>query len=232
MFNDPSLDDSFDWTFLYEPDGINKFVDNLFAFNIVLMRNSDHDPIVLKLMDPLQISFVIDDYLQGGDKTEMIVANGKDDPLCPFFKFIMRDYSLTNPVNYKLETFFRKTGILGIHSRCSTAIVIGLMSDGKSDSCVDVPMEYHYISCRPLGYMAPLEMTTHQSVMRNRCLDKLKGIRGMSLPVQLPESVHWNIIKYLRHPCAEMILQNKAKFRKWCAYWDHHFDSVIHSSSW
>ena len=79
-----------DWTFLYEPDGINKFLDDLFSFNLVIMRNGDHDPVVLKMMDPLQIAYVIDDYFDGGDKTEMVVANGKPDSLCPFFKFIMK----------------------------------------------------------------------------------------------------------------------------------------------
>lgn len=221
-----------DWTFLYEPDGINKFLDDLFSFNLVIMRNGDHDPVVLKMMDPLQIAYVIDDYFDGGDKTEMVVANGKPDSLCPFFKFIMKDYSLTHPTNYKLETFFRRTGILGVHARCSVAIVVGMMSDKSSNSCVDVPMEYHYISCRPLGFMAPLEMTVHQSVMRKRCLDKINGIQGMSLPIALPRDVHWNILKFLRHPCAEMIIQHKNKLLAWCAHWDHHFAYVIRSTHW
>lgn len=218
--------------FLNEPDGINKFLDDLFSFNIVILRNSDHDPIVLKLMDPLQIKFVIDDYFQSGVKTELIVENGKKDILCPYFKFIMKDYSTTHPVNYKLETFFRQTGILGVHARCSTAIIVGMMSDSHGKSCVDVPMEYHYLSCRPLGFMAPLDMSLTGSIARKRCLDKINGISGMSLPYCLPAEVHWNILKYLRHPCAELILDHKQKLLAWCAHWDHHFAYVIRSSHW
>jgi hypothetical protein len=191
------------------------------------------DHLIVKLKDDADIKAVLTEHLGDSvdNRKEMIVQNGSADPLCPYFRLIMTDYTVTSPINYKLETFFINCGILGIHARCSVAVVVGMMSQ-DINSCVDVPYEYRYSYMSRPGYSEPVHLQPSQSIMRKKCLDKLMGVQGMCLPFQLPSSVHWQIFKWLRHPCAEMIWRHKQKMMAWCAYWDNHFAYVIRSSDW
>lgn len=223
-------EDDFDWTFLNDDGAVERYVNDLFAFRVLLLRNEDVDVQVVKLMDKLCLAYMIDEHFIGRKNTvEMVVANEKDDILCPYFKIIMNNYLETEPVNYKLETFFRTTGVLGIHARCSVALVVGLMSNVNPDSMVDVPIEYYYTCARPLEITGPVDMFSHQSIMRKRCLDKLMDVPGMPLPAVLPSSVHWHIFKYLRHPCAQLILDHRQQMLTWLYYWDIHFNMLFDS---
>ena len=226
--------DNMDWSFLYEPDGINKMVDDLFSFRILLLRNEDEDVCVLKIMNQLQLSYILKEHLlEEDDIIQMIIKNGRNDISCPYFKFVFKLYGESQPINYKLESFFRATGIFGIHARCKVALVIGLMNDQLSESCVDVPLEYYYTSVKPVSFLDGIDTTQNPNIGRNKCLDKLQGITGMSLPVPLPKEVHWTIFKYLRHPCAQLILDHFNQVRAWAIYWDSHFvDMIFRAATW
>jgi hypothetical protein len=221
-----------DLSFLEKPGALEEFVDDLFAFHCLMMRNEDESMIVIKMLTPDQLIADMSSLMEPGAETvDIVVPNGKTDPLCPFFKVVMNGYSNIGPLNYKLETFFRATGILGVHARCRMALVVGMMNKDYSNSLVDIPEEYHTLPVRPIDMYGPIDLYSHQSVMRNRCLEHLMNIPGMELPAELPPPIHWNIMKYLRHPCAEMILTHRERMLVWLSYWDHHFDVLFNSPS-
>ena len=218
----------FDFSFLEEEDGIRKFVDDLYSFHVLIMKNEDKDMVAVRVMSPEELSLRLNDFFGSGVETvQMIVKNGKEDPLCPFFMMIMSDYKDTFPINFKLETFFRTTGILGIHARCSKAIVTGLMSQEHTNSMIDIPVEYHCLSIPSPSLRGTIDLYSHHSTSRNKCLEKLMDVPGMPLIPSLPYCLHWNIFKYLRHPCAVMIQEHRQRMLFWMAYWDNHFELVF-----
>jgi len=217
-----------DWSFLYEPDGINKFVDDLFAFDVLLLHNKDENPRILKMMDPLQLSYLVREHFSSSEEVvQMVVRNGKDDEMCPYFKVILGHYSESSPTNYKFECFLRASKINGIHARCQGALVIGMMNSELSGSCVSVPDEYFYTSVRPIGFLGPIDMTSRCSIPRKSHLSSINevvgGVPGACLFNAIPVDLHWNIIKYLRHPCAEIIYHYNKSLE---TYWDRHFQCL------
>lgn len=222
--------EDFDFSFLEEENGIQNFVNDLYAFHVLVMSNVDKDMQVVKVMSPVQLGLRMTEFFAVGEETvQMTVKNGKEDPLCPFFLMIMSEYKDTSPINFKLETFFRITGVLGIHARCSKAIVMGMMSMEHTNSMIDIPLEYHCMSIPSRSLNGPIDLYSHHSTTRKKCLEKLMTVPGMPLPYNVPATVHWNIFKYLRHPCAEIIQQERHRMMVWMSYWDHHFLHVFNS---
>lgn len=217
-----------DWSFLNEPDGIETFVNDLFAFNVLLFKNEEEDTKVFRLLDPVQVpELILSNFNKPSETKQLILSNNTGDPLCPYFRIIMEDYSPKHVTNYKLETFFRRTGILGTHCRCSKAMIIGLMSNTVGSSMVDVPVEYYISPQRYVDVSTPIELSSTKSVLRTFKPDTVMGIEGMCLPVTLPVELHWSILKFLRHPCAVIISDYKQHLLLWMTYWDDHFDSIV-----
>lgn len=232
-FTQMSLD-SFDWSFLDESqEGIDKFVGNLFSFHVLLFKNDDFDMRVIELTDAFEVEQCIKDNFTSTNTTQLILANGTSRNDCPFFRVVMQDYSPKNVINYKLETFFRSTGILGVHARCSIALVVGLCANDPAAAMIGIPSAYRVCPIKNLELLSPIDLTCTQSEVRKVALDRLMSIPGMSLPVVLPREVHFKIFGYLRHPCAQLILDHRRQLLQWINYWDEHFACVVRSfGSW
>ena len=220
--------DYLDLSFLDDVDKMASFVESLFSCHVLLFKNEDFDMRVLELQSEMEVQAALNVHLQS-PTTQMIIANGTNDKSCPFFRVVMQDYGVKTPINYKLETFFRASGILGIHARCNAAMVIGLTTNDSSSSMISVPAVYRTCPIVPIDMMSPIDLTWTQSEIKKNEISRLMSIPGMSLPVQLPQELHFNIFKYLRHPCAEIILQHKKQMLQWIAYWDRHFAIRIRS---
>jgi hypothetical protein len=226
--------EEFDFSFFTQEDGIKKFVDDLYAFHVLVMRNEDKTMKVVQVMCAADLLVRMNEFFTTGEQiVQMTIVNEKQDPFCPYFTLYMSGYDVTKPINFKLETFFRVTGTLGIHARCQKALVMGMMSQVHTNSMIDIPQEYHLLPSRPTSLHGVIDLYPYQSIARNRCLDKLMNVPGMELPLAVPSSLHWNIFKFLRHPCAQMILDHRQRMLMWMSYWDRHFDIIFHSvSAW
>lgn len=218
-----------DWTFLYESDGINKYLDELWSFNVLYFTNQDPEPRVLKMANPLQLKYLLDERFPIGERTTINLANHRRDILCPYFHIVLHQVGSCKEVdyNYKLQTFLRRAGISNIPLRCRAALIVGLMQKDMVDSAVDVPIEYHMTSPVPVDMVGPIDITSAMSSVHSSDMDKLCGVEGMLVPFTFPQDCHWCVLKYLRHPCAEMILDHRRKMLAWIAHWDAHFDDLV-----
>lgn len=219
------MDFDIDLSFLDSELGI----DNLSTFHAIFLSNSDVDMRVLELTDGIDIMNVIaSEFSRPHDITQVILPNGNLDEQCPYFRIIMQDYSMKTVVNYKLETFMRAAGILGIHARCTMALVVGLASNGMTSPMIDIPSSYRLCHIEPLDMMAPIDMTCMSTeISRVSSATKLMDIPGMPLPYDIPIDVHWHIFKYLRHPCAVIIQTEFDFWTRFISYWDMRFQLLF-----
>jgi hypothetical protein len=218
-------EDEFSLSCFLDHDAIDKFVDSLVAFHVLFFKNDDLDMRVLELQDwevlnnTMRVLFT-----DVNTATHMLVSNGLNDDRCPYFRIIMQDYSMRTPVNYKLETFLRQSGILGVHARCSVAMVIGLMGNSLEAPMVDIPASYR---CIPITGVDMIDLTGRDSDMREFEGKRLMGIQGMELPCDLPIEIQSHILQYLRSPCAELIHAHVDQVQAWVAYWHRHFAYLV-----
>lgn len=219
------MDFDIDLSFLDSDLGIDK----LSTFHAIFLSNSDVDMRVLELTDGTDIMNVIaSEFSRPHDITQVILPNGNLDEQCPYFRIIMQDYSMKTVVNYKLETFMRAAGILGIHARCTMALVVGLVSNGMTSPMIDIPSSYRLCHIEPLDVMAPIDMTCMSTeISRVSSATKLMDIPGMPLPYDIPIDVHWHIFKYLRHPCAAIIQSEFDFWTRFISYWDLRFQLLF-----
>lgn len=211
-----------------EAGGIDPFVDKLFRFNVLFFSNDLPDMRVIELVYPEEIMGVIADHFPpGSNQTQLMLKNGRNDYLCPYFKMLAVNYSERSVTNYKLQTFMQRTGILGVHSKCDQAIIIGFSRGDESGSPMDIPIQYRWI---PVDMIEPVSVET---LLENRpqTHERLMSIPGLSLPCFVPDDIHWNIMKYLRHPCAQLIKDHRDRLLSWLAYWDDHFRIVL-AAAW
>lgn len=192
-----------DWSFLFEPNGVEDFVEDLFAFDVIVFETSRRLPRVVRLKDtPVNLN---------GD-VELVVANGRDDESAPWFRVIFKNYSETNPVNKSLEQFFIATGILGVHARCDSATVMAMMDKRVPDSYVDVPEIY---------YQHAVPAAENLILSRDEALQRLDSIPG---------ELVWYIFRYLRHPTASVMHHH---WTRQSTYWNHHFERLVsRASAW
>lgn len=222
---EPDLDFDIDLSFLDSELGIDK----LSTFHAIFLSNSDVDMRVLELKDGTDIMNVVaSEFSKPNNITQVILPNGNLDEQCPYFRIIMQDYNISSVVNYKLETFMRAAGILGIHARCTIALVVGLASNGMTSPMIDIPSSYRLCHIEPLNIMAPIDMTCMSTeVSRVQGSTKLMDIPGMRLPYYIPQDLHWHIFKYLRHPCAVIIQSEFDFWTRFMAYWDMRFQQLF-----
>ena len=231
-----------DLSFLDEDQKYCEFINSLSSFNAVLFSNSEVDMRVIEIIDSSDLVSVIKDNFKClSTLTQVILPNGNKDENCPFFRIIMQDYCVTNSTNYKLETFMRQAGILGIHPKCTVALVLGLVSNSMDSEFLDVPMSYRLCSLtdmRSIDMLSEIDLTCLSSVIhKKRVNDYLMDIPGMPLPYVLPKDIHFKIFQYLRHQEADQVLKFwEPIFNIWDPddvgefyYWDLHFWNVFHS---
>lgn len=136
------------------------------------------------------------------DYVEMIIANNIDDEhcklMCPYLRFFLFNIGPKVPINYKLENIFKRSNAKFSPSRCEKALIFGLFSRSAPNKFANVPFEFQsFITSREPSdaIQNPLNIT---------------GIFK-----QLPIDLHWNILKYMIHPCAEMMKKYWNDFDQW-----------------
>lgn len=202
--------------------GMEAFLDDLMAIRALYMENNDPDVRVFEFVDEKDIlSYVESTFSDGKAVTQMIVPNVKRDEgdLCTHFRIIAENYHYKSPTNYKLDQFLRGVGLSGTASRCTRALVIGLMCPLGSASC-NVPAKFEPISVQDISMFEPVEIYTSD-------LDNILGIPGMFLPVYLPTDVQSLILQYCRSPTADLIVD---EFRRIRTYWDEHFEGLFYKT--
>lgn len=221
FFTQMNEEDYFDWSFLDSDKSLLPFIENLSSFQVLVFANTDVDMRVLELQSYDQIrEFMKDNFpMYYTGITTMTVKNESGDEYCPYFRMFLVDYSPKTVINYKLQTFMRSTGIVGIHSRCTAAVVVGLLGNDIDALPVEIPVQYRSIK---LDYIDRVASPTNMTNMESLC-----GNQGLCIPSILPLELHWNIMKYLRHPCADMISAHRDRLMSWLMYWDNHFSNVF-----
>lgn len=216
-------EDYFDWSFLDTDNGISTFVEALTSFQVLIFSNDDVDMRVVELQSYDQVKLLIDsNFRTTTGITTMTVKNESGDEFCRYFKMFLVDYSPKTVINYKLQTFMRSAGIVGIHSRCTAAVIVGLIDNDIDALPVEIPIQYRSIQ---LDYIDRSPAHFNMSSM-----DSLCGNQGLCIPSVVPVDVHWNIMKYLRHPCADIISTHRDRVFSWIMYWDTHFSNVFTSA--
>lgn len=230
-----------DLSFLDTDSKMDQFVNQLFNFHVLVFNNDDFDLRVVTVERSDMLHDVMMEYFENIDKaTSVVIQNGRTDDRIPFFKIVMEEYSPKTPINYKLETFFRRSGIIGVSSRCKIAMVVGLMSSDMDAIMVDIPLEYHTI---PIPSLEGVDLTGTGESVKAHAGDYLMNIPGIPLPYELPQEIHWNIMKYLRRPEAEEInhrigfvqsvLDSYDQFlERLGAYYDEHFANIFSTAPW
>lgn len=209
---------------------VNEFTECLFKFRAILLRNDDVDMRVVELKDNDDVLATIKrEFTKPCEVTQVILPNGSFDEQCPYFRIILQNYSMATPINYKLETFMRSAGILGIHARCTVAMVIGLSSNGLTAPMIDIPSTYRLCHIQPIEMLSPIDMTCVSSGLSERRREDLTDIPGIVLPYKLPRELQWHILKYLRSPCAELIKEEFDYWRFFTAYWDYRVQLLVSS---
>jgi hypothetical protein len=179
---------------------IDEFVDGLTSVNIFLMSNEDPDIRVLNVLDESHLKIFIGDCFGDGDGViQMIIENGnKDHEECTHFRLFLQGYGPKNPINYKLETFLRMIKVKGIASRCDKAVVVGL--DGPMGNMVNIPHELAIGFVPDVGTMVAVEVFD--------CLGEC-----------LSGTMIWEIMRYLRHPVADIMIDHIEESGSHCSFY-------------
>lgn len=211
-----------DLSFLDDFDtSIDAFAERLFHVRVIICDNNDPDIRVLELDGEHGVADYINKHFDSSvNVTQLIVPNGKPDDhdfdMCTHFRIICAEYHSKSPTNYKLEHFLKSAGITGVGTRCRMAMIVAMM--GSTDSRhMSVPMKYTSLSIQDLSMFSPIEVYGGD-------VQELCNIPGMVLPKYLPDELHWNIMKYLRHPCAQLIKNEMERINE---YWKMHFELLF-----
>lgn len=188
---------------------IDEFVEGLTSVNILLMSNEDPDIRVLNVLDESHLKIFIGDCFGDGDAViQMIVENKNNDhEECTHFRLFLQGYGPKKPINYKLETFMRMIKVKGIPARCDKAVVVGL--DGPMGHLVNVPHELAIGFVPDVGTMVAAEVFD--------CLGEW-----------LSGNIIWEIMRYMRHPVADIMIDHIEESRSHCSFylaWAFEWDS-------
>lgn len=204
--DDPEEESSFDF---------NHFCDrpqDLFTFNCILVCNMDPDIRVLEFSKDSDVALYIKSHF-AENAIQTIVKNNHEESrgMCPYFRIVMDGFSEDAPINFKLQSMYKRMGIESMSSRCSHAMIIGLTTMSHLESPISVPYCFMTTSLDPMDFVC--EDDEIDLVCLSSCSQKLNpqatdlcDIAGMTLPYFLPFECQMNILKYLRSSEADMIL--------------------------
>lgn len=205
----------------YAIEHVAKFVDGLFAFNVLIFENRLPDIQVLELNSDKAIVELIKSEF-GLNVVQTIVPNMDEDTklFCPYFRVIFNSFG-TAAINFKLQTFFQKIRLNAMNPRCSKALVVGLSTmEHGAESTLSVPYRFCTTS------IEAIELVDKQ--LDFACLKPcapmskdpgmtLCDIAGVSLPYHIPWEVQCKILSYMRSPTAEIV---QTKLDDLCHQWD------------
>lgn len=176
IFQDDSFwwnqDGIINWEEIEKPGGVQKFVEHIYSFHALLLRNEDPDCRVIKLLNEHELRNVVDAYFKNPDTLmRVIMPNPSQDPFCPYVLIMMEDYDMKTAINYKFETMMRNMGITGLHARCSVALMAGLMNPKYMDSLMDIPDFNRMCNLSCFSRIGEVELTCQQSTVAKMSKD-------------------------------------------------------------
>jgi hypothetical protein len=141
-------------------------VDKLFSFNVLVLRNEDPDCRVIQLMNQYELQNTIARFFTKPDEViQMTVRNPAKDPFCPYLLLMVESYHKDTVINYKFETLLRNMGVVGIHARCTTALVTGMMNPLYMNSMIDIPEISRLCNLSGFPKLGDIELTCSQSAV-------------------------------------------------------------------
>lgn len=216
------MDPDFDYDFAVSQVG--SFVDALFDFNVVLMQNSDPDIRVVSFRYESELGLFLERQL-GAGFVQTIVNNLNPETKvgCPYFRVCMSGVNETASTNFKLKSFYNRIGMSTMDPRCNKAVIIGLSTLFSLESPISVPYSFCITRIDPidLSFEPEIDMACMEVCAQGHhpAGSTLCDIAGLDLPVYLPPETHFNILKYLSSPCAELIKNAQADL---CNTWDYY----------
>ena len=185
---------------------IDELVQELSSIHTLFMCNDDVDVRVITVNTQQELETRISElFPEGRDTMQIVVHNGHESRfVCGYFRLILSGYGTKTPINYKFETFMRAANVTNIMARCKAAMVIGL--EPVENVPLSVPAYFRLTSLEALAFMGDLDFACLQTIRGARSSEDIIDIVGnVPLPSVLPDEIHWQIFKYLRHPCATLI---------------------------
>ena len=179
------------------------------AFEIITFENIEPDVRVITIANESDLERFIISYL-GLNPISLIVANldPVTRPFCPYLRILTSEVSPDYPENHKLQTFLSKIRSTSLFPRCRRAVAVGLASCvGSGGQCLPMPTAF-YITSVPvieLGINGEIDMSCLVPVGPFQG-HELKDIQGVLLPCHLPISCQDLILRFLREPTAQLIV--------------------------
>jgi hypothetical protein len=159
-------EDFIDWGSFEQPGQISEFVDKLFSFNVLVLRNEDPDCRVIRVMTQYEMQNIVERFFTKPDEIiQMTVRNPTKDPFCPYLMLMLETYHKNTVINYKFETLLRNMEIGAIHARCSTALVTGMMNPLYLNSMIDIPEVARLCNMTSFDKLGEIELTCSQSAV-------------------------------------------------------------------
>lgn len=135
--------------------------------------------------------------------------------MCPYFRVIMDTFKATEKVNPHLKRFYERIGMSTLSANCRKAMVLGMYDVANIGRVISVPVGLTF------GYMSVEDLGLVGDKIDSECLRPLKtvlyGVEGVCIPYHIPLEAQWNILSYLRHPVADIVV---AKIEELCHRWD------------
>lgn len=213
-----------DLSFLDDEESLDKNIDSivksLFSVHAIYMTNDEPDVRNLEAESPEKLDLMIQELFPNAvDNIQMVVPNGHESKyFCGYFRIVMSGYGMKAPINFKFETFMRNANITSVYPRCRAALVVGI--EPVAGVPMSVPTYFRLTSLEQLQIMGDTDMACLQPIAGAQSSDDLVAIAGgVPLPTCLPDEIHWNIFKYLQHPCAAMI---KREMDRRTMFWELH----------
>lgn len=198
---------------------LNHFADRpdvMFSFNTVYMDNQDPDVRVLEFHYDYELALYIQSNFTNQAMQSIIKNNNAETSgMCPFFRVVIDGFSQETPINFKLQTFFKKIGMDMMSPRCSRAMVVGLCTLTNLDSPISVPYCFTTTNVDPMDFMIDNEVDL---ACLNTCAcsnslepkpTSLCEISGTCIPYYVPPEVQFRILSFLSCPTASLINQEK-----------------------
>lgn len=192
-------------------------VESLSSFNILLFSNLDPDVRSMLVSDASDLQNCISViFPDSKNVSQMILPNPDKSGSCTHFMVMADQFHIKSPTNFRLETFLKGVGLHSVQARCLRALVVG-MCGGIGENYVTIPESYLLLPPKVYDPLSPIEVYSSD-------VNQICGIPGMCLPYSLPDELQWRILRYMRHPCAEMISSEMKRIND---YWDFHFSSLF-----
>lgn len=217
-FLDEYEDDCFDLNYFADRP------DSLFSFNTVYMDNQDPDIRVIEFHYDYELALYIQSNFTNQAMQSIVKNNNTETAvMCPFFRVVIDGFSHEAPINFKLQTFFKKIGMDMMSPRCTRAMVVGLCTLTNLDSPISVPCCFTTTNVDPMDFVVDDELDL-ACLNTCKCTNSMEPqpttlceVAGTCIPYYVPRDVQFRILSFLSCPTASLIHQEKCRLMK---LWD------------